>query len=202
MDEDIKQSRLFVISTHHKDSTGKYLLKQITKEDYTVTAFSWSPNNQQIAYSYAKTPKANDANYQDIAIIDLASGLVKPIAKTSAGESNPIYSPDGKLIVYYSTTDNVDWSGAKYAMIYSVADAKTWRLAATPNEDGNLIGWSPDSRQIIWTESNRTVSSIYLLGTDGKSISEWSKGATGLIGPVSLNSKSTHVSFTLQTASH
>ena len=201
MDEDIKQSHLYVVSTNHKDSSGKYLLKQITKEDYTVTSFSWSPNNQQIAYSYAKSPKANDGNYQDIAIIDIASGLVKTIAKTTAGESNPIYSPDGKLIVYYSTTDNVDWSGAKHAMIYSIADGKTWRLAATPNEDGNLIGWTPDSKQVFWTESNRTLSSIYLLGTDGKSISEWSKGATGLIGLTSLNSKGTHISFTLQNAS-
>ena len=201
MDEDIKQSRLFVLSTHHKDSSGKYLQKQVTKENYTVTAFSWSPDSKQIVYSYAKSPKANDGNYQDIAMVDIASGLIKTIAKTSAGESSPVFSPDGKLIVYYSTTDNVDWSGPKHAMIYAVADGKTWALAATPNEDGSIIGWTPDSRQVLWAESNKTLSSIYLLGTDGKSIREWSKGAASFIGPASLNSMGTHISFTLQTAS-
>ena len=53
------------------------------------------------------------------------------------------------MIAYYSTTDPVDWSGARMAKIYSIADGKTWRLKATPDETGGLgangiFGWTAD----------------------------------------------------------
>ncbi len=201
MDEEVKQTRLFVVSVHHRDSTGKYLQKQITKENYTVNNFNWSPDDKQIVYSYGKSPRANDGLYQDIAIADIASGTIKDIVKTSAGESTPMFSPDGKLIAYYSTPETVDWSGARYGMIYSVADGKTWRLASTPNEDGGIIGWTPDSKQVILSEANKTLSSIYLLGVDGKSITEWGKGIKEWMTLPTVNSKSTHLSFVLQSPS-
>ncbi|HEX7903478.1 MAG TPA: S9 family peptidase [Chitinophagaceae bacterium] len=201
MDEEIKQNRLYVLFLNEKDSSGKRIQKKLTKENYNVNAFDWSPDGKSIAYSHGLSPEVNHNIYSDISLIEIETGKIKSIAATGAGETNPQFSPDGKLIAYYCTTDPVDWSGPKHARIYSIADGKSWRLKATPDENGDIIGWTADGKNVLWSEANKTLNSIYQLSADGKSISEWSKGSKDLIGAASLNSTGTLISFTLQNAS-
>ena len=81
-----------------------------------------------------------------------------------------------------ASTDPVDWAGPRHAKIYSLADGKSWRLKATPDENGGIVGWTADGKNILWSEANKTLNSIYVLSTDGKSITEWNKGSKDLIG--------------------
>lgn len=201
MDEQIKQNRLYVLWLEKKDTAGKYVQKKITKENYNVNAFDWSPGGKSIAYSHGKSPEVNDNVYSDISLIDIESGTIRSIANSKAGETNPQFSPDGNHIVYYCTADPVDWSGPRHAKIYSLSDGKTWRLKATPDENGGIIGWTPDGKNVLWNEANRTLSSVYILSADGKSISEWNKGSKDLIGGITLNSSGTYIGFTLQNPS-
>ncbi len=201
MDEEIKQNRLFVLWMDKKDTTGKRVQKQITKENYNVNAFDWSADGKSIAYSHGKSPEVNDNVYSDISLIDIETGNIKSIASTGAGESNPNFSPDGKLIAYYCSADPVDWSGPRHAKIYSLADGKTWRLKATPDENGAITGWTADGKSVLWAEANRTLNGIYSLSVDGKSISEWNKGSSDILGAATLNSTGTHITFILQNSS-
>ena len=201
MDEEIKQTRLFVLWLNKKDTAGKCIQKKLTKENYNVNAFDWSADGKRIAYSYGKSPEVNDNVYSDISIIDIESGNIQSIANTAAGETNPQFSPDGKMLVYYSTSDPVDWSGPRYAKIYSLADGKSWRLKATPDENGAIVGWTPDGKNILWSEANKTLNSIYQLSVDGKICNEWNKGSKEMIGTPSLNATGTYLAFTLQNPS-
>lgn len=206
MDETVKQNRLFVLWLNKKDTAGKYVQKKLTTENYNINAFDWSADGRMIAYSHGKSPEANDNVYSDISMIDIETGKIKSVAATGAGETNPVFSPDGKQIVYNCTADPVDWSGPHHARIYNMEDGKTWRLKATPNENGGIgniaiIGWTPDGKNVLWGEPNHTLSSIYLLSTDGKSITEWSKGAVDLLTSPVMNSTRTHLTFLLQSPS-
>lgn len=201
MDEVVKQNRLYVLWLNKKDTAGKYVQKKLTTGNYNINAFDWSADGKTIAYSHGKSPEVNDNVYSDISMIGVESGTVSSIASTAAGESNPAYSPDGKLIAYYCTADPVDWSGPRHARIYSVTDGKTWRLKATPDENGGIIGWTGDGKNVLWSEANRTLSSVYALSSDGNGIREWSKGATDIIGGATLNSTGTHLTFILQNPS-
>ena len=201
VDEVVKQNRLFVLWLNKKDTSGKYVQKKITKENYNINAFDLSPDGKTIAYSHGKSPEVNDNIYSDISLVDIETGNIRSIAATGAGETNPQFSPDGKMIAYYCTTDPNDWPGPKHAKIYSVADSKTWRLKATPDENGGILGWTADGKNILWSEANRTLSSIYVLSADGKSVSEWSKGVKDFIGGGTLNATETYIGFTLQNPS-
>ena len=194
----MKQSRLYVLWLHQKDSTGKRIQKLITNDNYNVNSFSWSPDGKQIVFSHGKTPLVNDAVYSDISIVDVASGNAKKLIASPEGESGPIFSPDGKLIAYISTSGNVDWSGADQVRIYSLEDGKNWKLAATPNEDGGIVGWTSDSKNIIYTEPSRTLSTILLLSADGKKVTEWMKGTKDFLSGPYLNESGNTIGFILQ----
>ena len=200
MDDSVKQNRLYVISINDKDSAGKRIQKSLTKENYNVIDFNWSPDGKQIAFSHGKTPLVNDQVYSDISTVDVGTGNAKKLVSSPAGESNPSYSPDGKLISYYCSEDKVDWAGPEHVRIYSIADGKTWRLAATPNEDGGIIGWTADSKNILWGEPNTTLYSVYLLSVDGKKISEWTKAGSDLLSIPYLNEGGNYLGFLLQNS--
>ena len=153
MDEMVKQNRLYVLWLNEKDTAGKYVQKNLTKENYNVNAFDWSADGKSIVYSFGKSQEVNDNVYSDISLIDIETGNIKSIAKTAAGETNPLFSPDGKFIAYYCTEDPVDWSGPRQAKIYSLADGKSWRLKATPDENGGIIGWTPDGKILMSGDS-------------------------------------------------
>ena len=201
MDEEVKQSRLFVLWLNKKDTAGKCVQKKITTGNYNVNAFDWSTDGKSIAYSHGKSPEVNDNVYSDISMVNIETGAIKSIAATAAGETNPVFSPDGKLLAYYCTADPLDWSGPRHAKIYSMADGKGWRLKATPDENGGIIGWTADGKSILWAESNRTLNSIYALSVDGNSVTEWSKDTKDFIGAMTLNSTGTYLAFTLQNPS-
>jgi hypothetical protein len=91
-----------------------------------------------------------------------------------------LFSPDGNLIAYFSTEDPVGLGRAtamqEFILLLMV---KSWRLKATPDENGGIAGWTADGKNIIWTEANKTLNSVYVLSTDGKSITEWNKRFKG-----------------------
>jgi dipeptidyl aminopeptidase/acylaminoacyl peptidase len=201
VDEEVKQNRLFVVWLNKKDTAGKYVQKKLTTENYNVVSFDISPDGKAIVYSHGKTPEANDNVYSDISLIEIENGKIKPIAVTGAGETSPLFSPDGKMIAYYCSTEPVDWSGPRHVKVYNSADGKIGKLKATPDESPNLIGWTADGKNVLVTEANKTLSSVYVLSVDGSSINEWSKGATDIIGAATLNSTASHLSFILQNPS-
>lgn len=193
-----KQSRLQVIGMNQRDSSNRYVQKNIPTGNYNINAFDWSPDGTQIVYSYGKSPKANDNIYSDIAMVNLETGVTTMIANTPAGETTPVFSPDGRFISYHCTENPNDWPGAKHVQVYSLADGKTWRLQATPNEDGTILGWTADQKHVLWYENNRTLNTIYALSADGKTITPFSKGEKDYLALPALNATHTYLSFTLQ----
>ncbi|MBD0284192.1 MAG: S9 family peptidase [Flavisolibacter sp.] len=198
MDEDVKQGRLYALWLNERDSADKRRTKQITKENRHIISLDWSPDNNWIVYAHAKTPRVNDLVYGDISLVNVSTGEVKDIATSGAGETSPLFSPDGKYIAYLTTEDPVVWSGREYITIYTVAGGKKWVLATTPTEDAALLAWSRDGRYVYASEPNRTLQSIYRLSLDGKEITEWTKGIKDLLTTPSLNRTATHFGFILQ----
>lgn len=200
-DEDYKQNRLAIVWLYEKDSAGKRKVTHLTKENRNVISFNWSPDNKRIVYSHGKTPLANDNFYSDISLIEVNSGKTKPVAATAAGESSPIFSPDGKSIAYLATEDPVVWAGKNFVYIVPAEGGQPKKLSTTPNAAANLIGWSRDGKSVYVGENNKTLFSIYQLSTDGKDIREWNRGSNDLLTLPDLNSTGSHWGFLLQNPS-
>lgn len=198
MEEEIKQNRLYVLWLNEKDTANKRKWKKLTNENYNVSAFDWSPDGKSIVFAHGKSPKVNDNIYSDISVVDIASVKTKVLANTGAGESNPQYSPDGKWIAFECTQDPVVWAGKTVIKFIPSEGGVPKSLAETPGHQPGIIGWAASNDAILVTEANRTLNSIYSLGFDGKTITEWSKGNTDLIGSVSQNTNRNFIGLVLQ----
>ena len=86
----------------------------------------------------------------DIWVSDLNTNEVQRITSTPAVESNPRFSPDGKMIAFTSNR-----SGVNEVYVVSVEGGTPTRLTWYP-ADSKALGWTPDGKQILYATTRET----------------------------------------------
>jgi dipeptidyl aminopeptidase/acylaminoacyl peptidase len=200
-DDVILQNRLYLVWPGENDSTGKRKWKQLTMENRNIISFDWSPDSKWIAYAHGKSPMANDGQYADISEINISTKEIRNIANTPAGETDPLFSPDGKFIAYVCSENPVVWPGKTFIDVVPAEGGAAKKLSPTPNDQPGILSWSHDGTHLYVAESNKTLTSVYQLGLDGSEISEWTKGCNDLAGTFAMNDTRTFLGFVLQNTS-
>lgn len=128
----------FIVFTNIVFSQGTRLLRQP------------SISSTHIAFTYGG----------DIWVSDFESQTVVRLTSTAAVESDPHFSPDGKLIAF---TSNRSGSNAVYTVALEGGTPKrlTWHPSAS-----KARGWTPDGKQVVYASTRETApTSIYRLWT-------------------------------------
>ena len=201
MNENFKQGRLHLLQLNKKDKNGIPQITTLSKENRHINSFSWSPDDQWIAYAHAASGGVEDNTFCDISMIKISSGEVKVIANTPVGENQPLFSPNGKFIAYYNLDEKGIWGGKTSVKIFALENGSVQTLADTPNGPAELIGWSSNGKTIYTLEPFHTSTKIFSLSSDGKQATEWTTGTKGVLSGLELNSKGTHFGFTFQNTS-
>jgi len=178
---------------------GKRPPKQILKETYHVASLEWTPDSKSIVYAHWPRPEADHWTKSDISRVTLEDGKVETLAGSNAAESNPRVSPDGRFVAFIRSTDPPRWASQDRIVLIELRPGATAReLPATQDEEPSLLGWTSDSRQILFYESRRTRSGLYAMPLDGppKTVYEPDSGAV-MAG--ALNSTWTMIGFSLET---
>jgi dipeptidyl aminopeptidase/acylaminoacyl peptidase len=198
VDENVKLSRLNVIPVQ-KDANGKREVRKLTTENYNVSGFDWAPDGTRIAFSHTRTPVANDWTTSDVSIVEVASGKPKIFANTTAAESSPVFSPDGKSIAMVVSDNPPRWAQSGLIQIYSVAAGQPKALSASYDGQPNIAGWSADGKRIYFSEAKGTGTQIYLIDVAANKIEEI-KTTSAVYSAINLNHSGTMFGFVRQTS--
>lgn len=126
------------------DLGAPFLSKPLTSSEYNISSFALSPDGKQVAYSRAKDGKSQ------LWILPLDGGESQVISQEKYGASNPLWSPDGKKILFTSTIPmwalegQPDWEnqrpGRKYGdePNYKAIEAGLAKEEIKANPDGTL----------------------------------------------------------------
>ncbi len=196
--ENLKMNRLYIVPIA-KDSAGKREPKLITAQDCNITDFNWSPDGTRLVYSHTKTPGANDWTTSDISVIEIKSGEVASIARTSAAELAPCYSPDGKSIALLCSDDPPRWARDTRIQIYSIVDGQIKTCTATFDNQPTMVGWSADGQRIYFSEAKKTCTSVYALNIKANKIEEIQL-SPAVLNAVDLNPSACILSYARQNS--
>ena len=116
---------------------------RLTKGDkFTVGSFRWSPDSTKIAFDHRPDPLINSYAKSDISVLDVDSGAISPLVTQSGPDGGPMWSPDGKWIVFSTSMgDDRYYTLSKIARIPSVG-GEIMVLSGSFDEDLNYIEWT------------------------------------------------------------
>ena len=198
IDANPENRSLYVVPAEAAED-GKRAQRKLTDGKRHVAEFSWAPDSRSIAFSHWPAPRADYWTKADLAEVDVANGTVKSIASTSAAESQPVYSPDGRFLAYTKSTEPPRWATDNRIVLWNRGNGEARTLPATYDEQPNLIGWTADAARLLFSESRHTRNGIYAMPVDGppQPVFEPSKGV--ISGGVQLNTRGTHLGLAMES---
>ncbi|HEU4479829.1 MAG TPA: S9 family peptidase [Pyrinomonadaceae bacterium] len=198
IDENVKMNRLYVMNLA-PDANGKREPRKLTA-DYNVDPdFKWSPDGQTIVFSRTKTPKVDYWPTADLFAISVSGGEPRPLATTTAAESNPTFSPDGKWIAFLVSDDPPRWAGYRRIALIPAGGGAVKLLSETFDAQPNVVDWSADGKLIYFSETRGTFTRLSAIDVGSNAITELNKG-NEVISGVSLNQSRKMFGFTMQTS--
>ncbi len=125
---------------------------------------SWSPDGRQIAFASHR-----DGIFQ-IYVMNADGSSVRRLTKHNAEDSNPVWAPDGKSILYSSATKD-DHRGL---FLMGADGSDPHAIGHSKNQDFCFPSWSSDGRTVVFTVLNRLGSQGIVTGEEKPRCEQWS----------------------------
>jgi dipeptidyl aminopeptidase/acylaminoacyl peptidase len=130
--------------------------------------------------------------------VTVADGTVTSLAATKAAEDQAGYSPDGRFIAFTMSDDPPAWAGEQRVYVVPATGGTPRALAATPDTQATILGWSGDGRQLLINETQGLRGRVMTLPADGSPGAVLGGDSLGSLSAVTLNRTGTALGFALQ----
>lgn len=193
-----KYAHLFTIEIE-KNHKGERMVKRLTKGDFHVTNFNWSPDGKTIVFTHQSTPSLDLWTTSDISTVASDSGSVKSLVTMKGFDTGPIFSPDGKTVAFVSDGGFPKWAGTSDIYLIPAAGGQPKKLSETPDRQANILKWSADGKEIYFGETDRTSYRLFSEPVDGGKASILTPGV-GTYSGFSFSADDRTLTFIHQTA--
>ncbi len=182
----------------------------ITPADVSISAsvfsggFDWAPNGQEIAFAYQPGPQDMDDSKSKVAILDLSTLKVTPLAFCNTHSCNqPFYSPDGQWLGFAA---NILASGKDKVLLEDIstqnqiclvnAAGQTHCLKNTFNGNPYLLGWKANSQAVYVADMDKTKGAqLYELNQNPEVPVKQVSTQPGFMEPLTISINNTHQIF-------
>jgi Tol biopolymer transport system component len=132
-------------------------------------SYSISPDGQEIAVSMNNTPPPFDSLNYDIFLLKTdGSGITRNITPGNpANDLDPVYSPDGKSILYGRQYDADFYADNVQMVIYDKVNEAHRNITSEIDLSCDQWQWSDDGKTIFFIAADRAVNTIFSIPAKG-----------------------------------
>lgn len=167
---DLKRTHVFIVAS--KGGVARDLTPgDFDSPPYAVAGeidYSFSPDSKELAY--LRNPDKIEAisTNSDIYIVPTAGGPARDITSKNKGyEDTPVYTPDGKYIIYRSQATAGFEADRWRLMTYNRAAGTSVELLRNFDQGVDEIALSPDGNTIYFTAGDRGYENVYKVPVSG-----------------------------------
>lgn len=142
--------------------------RQLTDGDWNHSAGAWTPDGRELLFSSLRIEDAELSwRESEIYSVDVASGAIRQLTTRRGPDSNPMPSPDGRLVAY--TGD--DWHDDTYR------NSKVWVMGRDGSNPRLISGdfdrqsggftWAPDGSGLYFTANDAGSANVHFVSVDG-----------------------------------
>ncbi len=174
---------------------------RVTKGDFTVGSFDWSPNGQQIAFDHRINGDNANGGTADISIVNVADGAVRHLVTQAGPDTNPVWSPDGTKILFESKMANPSffYTNTVLALIPATGGTIEPLTSKSFDEDPSIVAWRASG--IFFSGLQRTASYLFKLDPATKLVTKVLPGEGSAANGFSLSSSADRVAYSKSTPS-
>ena len=127
---------------------------------------AWSPDGRTLLVAQLANPHSSAGQTSRIAAVDVASGTIRRITSADIAESHPMFSPDGRSVVYMHARGGERMSETR---IWVAPAAGGAGKDVTSGIDHNLARaiWMPDGKSLLVGGHDAATTSYWIQPLDG-----------------------------------
>ena len=167
--------------------------------------FDIAPDGRELAVTVDLAPEPGMMNERDIATVDLATKRKRVLtAGTGTDDAGPVYSPDGRAIVFHSYDTRRSFNDQGHLTLLERRSRRMRPLAPKHDRQVAHVAWAPDSRSLLFTFEERGRIGLWRLpvhATDGAAAPS-QVVAGGAIGGFAQSNDGSVLAFDRATAMH
>ncbi len=173
-------SRLFTIDTASKEVVDLMPRNGNFFGLMGGVSYDISPDGSTIAVSKNSTQPPYERTNHAIFLVptDGSGELVNITADNPAGDHNPVYSPDGRYILYGKQNIYHFYADKVVMTLYDTRDGSFTGLTNDIDLSAEQWFWSENGRTIYFLAEDRAMKSIFSISADGGPHSEVLRGGT------------------------
>lgn len=144
--------------------------RRLTSGRFQVVGFDWTPDGARLAITHQPSPLADDWTRSRVALVRAdadGAGELVDLGLVAGFGSPPKVSPDGRWIACHASEYPIRWGFAGRVTLYPTAGGEPRPLAATPDGQTEVVGWSPDGSALYALDWAGTASRLFAVPTDG-----------------------------------
>ncbi|BDC51886.1 peptidase [Bryobacterales bacterium F-183] len=160
-----------------KLTSGSWTLPIVLPPSSPASPPVWSPDGKSIAIVKVAGPHTGDANKASLQIVDVATGAMRGVTGRTSDESQPIFSPDGTKLAFWSPRDRQ----SKNVNEIHIVDAKGGdAVSITRGLDRNIVRaiWMPDGKSLLVGGNDHTSTGLWLQPVTGAAAKKLTIGRT------------------------
>jgi dipeptidyl aminopeptidase/acylaminoacyl peptidase len=170
--KDGKRNHLFVMPAEGGRATD------LTPGDYDTPpidlggawSFAWSPDSKEIAFERNTDPVIAISTNNDIFTVSVAGGTPKRLTENPGNDSQPLYSPDGKYLVYLQMKRAGFEADQKQLILVDRTSGTRQNLTEKFDYSLNEVAWTADSKYLYFNADDRGNESVFRLTVATQSI--------------------------------
>jgi len=139
----------------------------LTNEEFIIEEFDIAPDDKSIVFSARPDNRQNYPHHAELYLYKPGDNQPERLTHNKAPESNPLWSPDGKRILFHSPDEKEFKLRCGYFWIMDPTTGKSKMLKA--QNQGEMTGpvvWHPDGKSILYCEARGTNSNLHRLHID------------------------------------